>query len=282
VKIEKSGEESYSEISPIFKPKKRLKIGTLKVTGNGYKIGERFLKTIFDNALLFQVEEIYVTIFDKRPEQEQLIEMLEEWGFYKHGIKSTPNGDELVYVREFSKILPVNLENPKLTFPFFSRQTDKYLIKIEPQYHTELFPDSINTREDKAKYTENEPHRNRISKVYISHSFDRNLKSGDIVIIYRIGETSPKTHSSTVTSICIVESVNNNFKDFDDFFNSCNRRTMISKSDLQTKWWDKFPKFKPFVINFLFAHSSNTQTNFKKFNRIRNICRPNEFAKRIC
>jgi len=258
IKIEKPGEESYSDITPVFKPKKRLKIGTLKVTSNGYKIGERFLKTVFDNALLFRVEEIYVTIFDKRPEQEQLIEMLEEWGFYKHGIKTTQNGDELVYVREFSKNLPVNTENPKLTFPFFSRNTDKYLIRIEPQYHTELFPDSINTREDKAKYTENEPHRNRISKVYISHSPDRNLKSGDIVLIYRIGETTPKKYSSTVTTICIVESIKDGFKDFDDFFNRCNRRTMIPKDDLLNKWWNKFPNYKPFIINFLYAHSLPT------------------------
>src|SRR5690606_34110601 len=131
IKIEKPGEESYSDITPVFKPKKRLKIGTLKVTSNGYKIGERFLKTVFDNALLFRVEEIYVTIFNKRPEQEQLIEMLEEWGFTYHGIKTSKNGQELVYVRPFGKNLPVNIDNPKLTFPFFSRDTDKYLIKIE-------------------------------------------------------------------------------------------------------------------------------------------------------
>lgn len=284
IKIEKSGEETYSEINPIFKPKKRLKIGTLKVTGNGYKIGERFLKTIFDNALLFKVEEIYVTIFNKRPEQEQLIEMLEEWGFERYGIKTSPNGNELVYVREFSKNLPVNIENPKLTFPFFSRQTDKYLIRIEPQYHTELFPDSINLREDKTKYTENEPHRNRIGKVYISHSPDRDLKSGDIVIIYRIGEAPPKSYSSTVTTICIVESVKNNFIDFDDFFSSCNRRTMISKEDLKTKWWDKFPGYKPFVINFLFAHSLptpkptlNDLINLKIFQDARSL--PKGFTK---
>lgn len=258
IKIEKANEENYADITPVFKPKKRLKIGTLKVTGNGYKIGERFLKTIFDNAILFKVEEIYVTIFNKRPEQDQLIEMLEEWGFAKHGIKTTQNGKELVFVREFGKNLPVSIENPKTTFPFFSRQTDKYLIRIEPQYHTELFPDSINTKEDKAKYTENEPHRNRIGKVYISHSPDRNLKSGDVILIYRIGETYPKKYSSTVTSICIVESVKNNFKDFEDFFNSCNRRTMISKEDLKSKWWDRFPNYKPFVINFLYAHSLPT------------------------
>jgi len=258
VKIEKTGEESYSEITPVFKPKKRLKIGTLKVTGNGYKIGERFLKTIFDNALLNKVDEIYVTLFNKRPEQENLMEMLEEWGFKMHGFKNTQNGEKLVYTREFSKNLTINIENPKMTFPFFSKTTNKYLIKIEPQYHTELFPDSINTREDEAKYTENEPHRNRISKVYISHSPNRGLKAGDIVIIYRIGETSPKKYSSTVTTICIVESVKNNFKDFDEFYDSCNRRTVISKDDLKAKWWEKLPNYKPFVINLLYAHSLPT------------------------
>lgn len=257
IKIENE-EENYSEITPVFYKKRRLKIGTLKVTGNGYKIGERFLKTIFDNAIQYKVEEIYVTVFNKRPEQEQLIEMLLEWGFVYHGIKTTKNGEEYVYVRSFGKNFPVNINNPKLTFPFFSRKTEKYIIKIEPVYHTELFPDSINTKEDKTKYTENEPHRNRISKVYISHSQDRHLKSGDIILIYRMGETKPKKYSSTITSICIVENVKKDFNSFEDFFNTCNRRTMISKDDLKTQWWDKYPKNRPFVINFLFAHSLPT------------------------
>ena len=251
-------EESYSNISPVFNKKKRLKIGTLKVTANGYKIGERFLKIIFDNANQYKAEEIYLTIFNKRAEQEQLIEMLEEWGFRNHGIKKTKDGIEQVYVRAFGKTLPVDIQNPKLTFPFFSRETNKYIIKIEPIYHTELFPDSINTREDKTKYTENEPHRNRISKVYISHSQDRHLKSGDIIIIYRIGETTPKKYSSTITTICIVESLIDNFKSFDEFFNACNRRTVISKEELRTKWWNKNPKNRPFIVNFLYAHSLPT------------------------
>jgi predicted nucleic acid-binding protein len=259
IKIENIGSESYSEITPVFQPKKRLKIGTLKVSSNGYKIGERFLKTIFDNSIRFGVEEIYVTLFTNRPEQEQLIEMLEEWGFFYHGIKETKNGKEKVYVRKFGKNLPKDIINPKLTFPFFSRETNKFIIKIEPQYHTELFPDSINTREDKSKYTKNEAHRNRISKVYISHSKDRDLKSGDVVLIYRIGEEgTQKIFTSTITTICIVESVKTNFENFEEFFETCNRKTMISKEDLRNKWWDKFPKYKPFVINFLFAHSLPT------------------------
>lgn len=250
--------ENYSDITPSFKRKKRLKIGTFKVASNGLKIGERFLKIIFDNALQYKVDEIYVTIFDKRPEQLRLIGLLEEWGFFLHGIKSTENGDEKVYVRIFGKSVPVNIQKPKLTYPFFSRETDKYIITIEAKYHTELFPDSINTREMPMNYTENEPHRNRISKVYISHSQDRHLKSGDIIVIYRMGEQSPKKFSSTVTTICIVENIISNIKSYEDFVEICHNRTVISKEDLKTNWWDKKGNYKPFVINFLYAHSFPT------------------------
>lgn len=250
--------ENYSEIEPPLTKKKRLKIGTLKVINNGYKIGERFLKIVFDNAIQYKVDEIYVTVFDKRPEQCQLIEMIKDWGFIEHGIKTTSNGDEIVLTRPFGKSLPIDISKPKHSFPFFSRETRKYIIKIEPQYHTELFPDSINKREDESRYTENEPHRNRIGKVYISHSKDRHLKSGDVVIIYRMGETKPKKYSSTVTSICIVEQIFDGFKSFDDFYKACYRRTMISKEDLEKNWWNKYPKFRPFVIKFLYAHSFPT------------------------
>ena len=60
IKVEEKT-ENYSEIKPIFDKKKRLKIGTLKVISNGYKIGERFLKIVFDNAIQYKVDEIYVT-----------------------------------------------------------------------------------------------------------------------------------------------------------------------------------------------------------------------------
>ena len=155
-------------------------------------------------------------------------------------------------------MLPVNSDHPKLTYPFFSRDTDKYIIKIEPQYHTELFPDSINMREAVKNYVENEPHRNRIGKVYISHSKDRHLKSGDIILIYRIGETFPKKYSSTVTTICIVENIVDNIKSFDEFAAICHKRTVIKQEDLKANWWDKYGDYKPFVINFLYAHSFPT------------------------
>ena len=43
------------------------------------------------------MEEIYVTIYDKRNEQKRLIQLLEQWGFVYWGMKS----GERVYIREF-------------------------------------------------------------------------------------------------------------------------------------------------------------------------------------
>lgn len=258
IKIEDAGSESYSDIKPIFDQKKRLKIGTLKVESNGYKIGERFLKIVFDNALQYEVEEIYVTIFDRSDEQIRLIEMLKEWGFEKHGIKVNEFGEELVFSRPFGKDKPVFVDEPRKSHPFFSWSTRKYIVKIWPEYHTELFPDSINTREDKSQYLGNQPHRNRISKVYISHSKDRHLQTGDILLVYRMGTTSPKKYSSTITSICIVEGVIDGFKDFDEFYNACARKTLFQKEELKTNWWNKYGSYKPFIINFLYAFSLPT------------------------
>src|SRR5690606_25579004 len=51
LKIEKE-DEDYSMIDPVLPPKKRLKIGTFKIISNGFRLGERFMKIIFDNALL--------------------------------------------------------------------------------------------------------------------------------------------------------------------------------------------------------------------------------------
>ena len=92
-------DENYTDISPQFQPKRRLKIGTFKVISNGFKLGERFLKIIFDNAMRFKVDEIYVTIFDRSEDQERLIHLLEDWGFQRFGTKSSQSGNELVYVR---------------------------------------------------------------------------------------------------------------------------------------------------------------------------------------
>lgn len=261
LKVENT-DENYSDISPVFKPKKRLKIGTFKVISNGVRLGERFLKIIFDNAIRFSVDEIYITIFDKREEQKRLILLLEDWGFKFYGKKNTVNGDELVYVRDFSPRFDIN--NPKLTFPYISKSTNVFMIPIYPDYHTELLPDSILTTESAYDFVENEPHRNAISKVYISRSFERGIKKGDIIIFYRTAAGGRAAYyTSVITTIAICEGKIENIKDENDFILKCRKRSIFDDEGLR-KFWNYNIKYRPFIINFLYTHSFPTG---KRINR---------------
>lgn len=249
IKIE-GEEENYSDINPGFERKKRLKIGTFKVTGNGFKLGERFIKIVFDNALQYKVDEIYVTIFEKRPEQVRLINLLEDWGFAYHGVKKSPNGDEKVFVKNFDKAQPINHFEPKKSFPFISNESKVFLVPIYPQYHTELFPDSILRTESPLNFTENEPHRNALSKVYVSRSYERGLKAGDIIVFYRTGGI----YKSVVSTYGIVESVIENIPDEKTFISLCRKRSVYTEEELASQW-NYSKNNRPFIVNFIYAHS---------------------------
>lgn len=246
-------DENYSNISPAFSKKKRLKIGTLKVTMNGYKLGERFLKIIFDNALRFRVDEIYVTIFDKRIEQIRLINLLSDFGFTKHGTK---DDIELVYTRDFQPAF--DSINPKFTFPYIDASKEMFITPIYPEYHTNLFPDSILRTESPSDYIENEPFRNAISKVFISRSIEKNLNTGDIIVFYRTGGY----YESVVTTIGIVESVVTNIKDPYQFIDLCKKRSVFNDKELLEFW--HYKKSRPFIVNFLYAYSFPKRINMKR------------------
>lgn len=246
--------ENYSTIEPAFPSKRRLKIGTLKVTLNGLRLGERFLKIVFDNALKQKVDEIYVTIFDKRPGQKLLIRVLEQFGFVQYGTKE---GGELVLVREFSK--QADKTNPRQTFPFFPRDSNIYLVSIHPEYHTELFPDSILRTESAKNFIENEPHRNAISKVYISHAFERSVEMGDLLLFYRTGGIN----KGVATTVAIVESVIDNIQSEAELIEICQKKTVLSTQQLK-EFWNKYPRLKPFVINLLYSYSIPRRPNLRR------------------
>lgn len=264
IKVEDEN-ENYADIQPTFTPKKRLKIGTLKVTGNGFRIGERFLKIIFDNALQYNVSEIYVTIFDKRPEQLRLINLLENWGFDYYGVKNTPTGVEKVYVKNFDKKQLVNLQEPRKTFPFISSESKVFIVPIYQEYHTELFPDSILRTESPLNFIENEPHRNALSKVYISRSYFKELKSGDVIVFYRTGDKGNAIHTGVATTYGIVESVIDNIPGEATFINLCRNRSVFKDSEL-SEHWNRNKNNRPFIVNFIYAHSFRQRPNLKWLN----------------
>lgn len=248
--------ENYVDIKPVFSKKKRLKIGTFKVIHNGFKLGERFLKIIFDNALVNHVDEIYVTIFDKTEEQKRLIFLLQDWGFTEYGEKETPTGIEKVYVRPFSP--QARADNPKLTFPYIRKDSTKFIVPIYPAYHTNLLPDSILNTESALDYIENEPFRNALSKVYISRSWEKKLKPGDAVLFYRTGGI----YKGVATTIAIVESVITKIENEKQFIELCRKRSVFTDEELAEHW--NHSDVKPFIVNFLYAYSLPKRPNLAR------------------
>lgn len=248
--------ENYTDIEPIFKPKKRLKIGTLKVTLNGYRIGERFIKIIIDNALKLKVDEIYVTIFENTIEQKRLVRLIEEYGFYKHGTKTSSSGVENVYVKDMSPTIDKN--DYKKSYPFMDANRSVFIVPIYPQYHTSLLPDSILTNENPDTFEEQESYRNAISKVYICRSFERNIKPGDIIVFYRTGGY----YKSVVTTLGIVENVCTSITTSDEFINQCRSRSVFTNEELLEQWnYNRYNR--PFVVKFLYAYSFPKLLNLK-------------------
>ena len=253
--------EPYTDISPVFTAKKRLKIGTFKVVANGLRLGERFLKIVFDNAIANRVDEIYVTIFDKTDDQRRLINLLTEWGFVRHGVKRSKSDEESVYIRDMSPVF--NLGNPKLSFPYFSRSSRAFIVPIYPDYHTELLPDSILKTEKVGDFTDPVPHRNAISKVYISRSFERNLRCGDVILFYRTkAQNGSAFHTSVLTTVGIVEDVITRIPDETTFIRICRKRSVFNDDELR-KHWNFNVHSRPFVVNFLCVYSFPKRVNLE-------------------
>jgi predicted nucleic acid-binding protein len=248
--------ESYGDITPVLSPKKRLKIGTFKIESTGFRLGERFIKIIFDNAIQYNVDEIYVTMFEGRKELSALSDLISRWGFCKHGIKHTDNGDETVFVKRmkiYNSALSVKANYPNILY-----DKQKFVLPILPQYHTTLLPDSKLNTENEIDFLGMQPHRYALEKVYISFSFERNIRAGDIIVFYRPGLTrNRKKYESVLTTIGIVDNIFCEFSSKDDFFRHCQNRTVFSTNELNDFWNKKRESL--LVVKFIFVKSLHTR-----------------------
>ena len=232
---QESNEEKYYDIEPVFKPLKRLKIGTFKVEATGYRLGERFLQIIFDNAIEKNVDEIYVTMYEQELNVEHLKLLLIDWGFEYYGIKKHEGKkSESIYVKRM-KYYNSNksiVEN----FPNVNYKTKKYFLPIKPEYHTQIFPDAILRTEGDVSFDDYNANRYSLEKCYVSFTYKTNFKIGDIVLIYRNGENpGRKKYESVVSSICIISDViyNNQISNVNKMLNFCKNRSVFSEKELR-------------------------------------------------
>lgn len=251
--------ENYNDIFPQFTTKKRLKIGTFKVVVNGYRIGERFIKIICDNAIKRKVEEIYVTIFEDEPPQKQLVALLKKFGFIYWGTKGASERKENVYVKIMDEtFLPDSILN---CYPYIPNNRNAYFVAIENRYHTKLFPDSILHNENPNNFSMQEAYSNAIRKCYISNSYSTAPQSGDILVFYRNGGTGGM-YKGVFTTIGIFESIKS-FGNFNSFYEYASNRTVLTKKEM-VEWWNKNSYYKPKIIDFLYIYSFPKRLNLKE------------------
>lgn len=229
LKIELPSEPDYLKITPTLSSKKRLKIGTFKIDSSGLRLGERFLKIIFDNASKNDVDEIYVTLFeDKRDDVIRLKLLLEQWGFVKYGYKNANH--ELVLVKNIKEY---NDElSPKLNYPLVTANASIYILPIKPEYHTDLFPDKILKNEDMHLYEENFAHRYAIEKIYLTGAFNIKAKPGDLILVYRMGDRWYKNYSSVITGLAIVQEIVTTH-DVEECVSLCKNRSIFNEKDIR-------------------------------------------------
>lgn len=229
---EEGVDEYYGDITPAFAPKNRLKVGTFKTVATGFRLGERFIKIILDNAKIRKVDKVYVTLFDTREEQTALKELLHKWGFFEYGVKG--ESKEIVLVKMMKKY--DTTLSVKENFPNISSDVNIFYLPILAKYHTDLLPD-LKIKTEKDRYIDQLAHRYALEKVYISFFYGKlDYRQGDILLIYRMGDIEPKHYSSVLTGIGIVENVFCDFKNIEDYLSCCQNRSIFSEDELINFW----------------------------------------------
>lgn len=251
-------EEPYPDISPVFEPKRRLKVGTFKVESTGFRLGERFIKIIFDNAIKQKVDEIYVTLFTDRSELEALYALLCRWGFYYYGTKTTGDKVERVLVKKMN--VYDSTQSAKKNFPNLDFNHKKYYLPIEAKYHTHLLPDCKLRTENEIDFMGKDPQKYALQKVYISFSYKRDMQPGDFLLLYRKGTTpGRKGFESVITAVGIIDEVEYDFVSKEEFMASCENRSVFSKEELEEFWNTRRKTL--LVIKFIFVKNLEKKLN---------------------
>ena len=224
-----------TDVVPILPAKKRLKVGTFKLLKRGTRRGERFMKKIMDKAIAEKVDEIYVTIFPTA-DLEYLIGFFERFGFMHKADKPHVGGmSERVLVKDMRAVVAdIQKDYPRLK----TAGCQKWLLAIDPKWHTMLFPDSILDNESYDIVQDLTP-TNGIYKVYISWNPDCELmRVGDNVVIYRTSDgEGPAHYRSVATSVCTLAEVKkwSDFRDEEDFLRYT-QYSVFSESD-RRNWY---------------------------------------------
>ncbi len=235
------------DVIPPLPAARRLKVGTMKINAHSTKLGERFIKKIFDHAIFEAIVEIYVTVF---AQHVPLIALFERYGFQARAKKTTQNGTELVLIR----VLRCTYSDVLSAYPLVNlKDKHAYRLSLYPKWHTRLLPDSI-LKTENADVVQDVSHTNSIHKVYLSAMEGiPSLLRGDVLLIYRTSDQQGPAHfRSVATSICVVEEYRpiQSFASREDFLSYCRQYSIFTEDELAIFWKNrKYPHVIRFTYN---------------------------------
>lgn len=233
------------DTDPPLPQSRRIKIGTFKINPHGTRLGERFIKRVFDIAIDQQVSSLYVTIFEKHT---ALVEIFKRYGFVQCALKQTANGQELVLERRFDLVFgDVVFDYPRIPI----REHRHFVLSLYPEWHSRLLPDSL-LRTESSSILQDISHTNSIHKIYLAgmNGIDQ-LKRGDTLLIYRTAEGGPAYYTSVVTSVCVVEELTNiaQFPTVEQFLSYCMPYSIFTDTELR----DFYKRRRyPWIIRFTY------------------------------
>ena len=75
-----------------------------------------------------------------------------------------------------------------------------------------------------------------MQKVYVTWGMKADVKVGDIVVFYRMGESYPKKYSSVMTTIGVIDEIVNTFVDKEAYMSYCENRSVFTREELEQFW----------------------------------------------
>ena len=231
VLIYKPEEEEQIVLKETILPyKNRIKIATMIVTYEGYKIGEFFLKWIIDYAQSNKIDELYLTHFIEP--DDSLVFLITEYGFILEGYN---NLGEAVYTKsinreecekkicdEIGEKSPIELA--KKYYPYFydGPEVNKIIVPITDEYHEKLF---LSKSQQSSLSNDITVSRNTIKKAYLSNT-PTNINVGDILLFYQT-----RTNQG-ISEIGVVESSHKDLS-LEDIIKTVGKRSVFSQEELK-------------------------------------------------
>lgn len=228
-----------TSIEPRMRAARRLKICSLKAHITRQKLGQRFMRIIFETALTHKVEEIYITIIERGLMKKTLADMVQQWGFIYHGTKYK---NESVYVRSFAKKVSTDLLH---SFPYHTPDNNIFVLPLMRNDATHIMP-PISLLDDN---TDVEPYKQAIKKSIILHDKIGDIKKGSILLFYQM---SADIGYRYLLGIGVVDGVYSDFYTEYLFRLRAKKRNLMDDSKLHEHWIDA--NGKPIVIDFLYSY----------------------------